>query len=187
MNLKRNSLIVLIAGFVSLLIGAITPIVCLKISLKKMKVGIIGGASSHTYKFLLASLFDGFLMVLVLLGIALIISAVFCLLFSNTVKTHCNIKTSLISLGLSSIGALSVLCALLWFEFVSFHETSKHPLIYPVSVLLGVVCLFVFFLLIMFYMKLRKNNWSVKGLVIDILTSIIYFPAFFFIFQCFYR
>lgn len=187
MNLKRNSLIVLIVGFVSLLIGAITPIVCLENFKSKSGVGIIGGASSNTYKFLLASLFDGFLMFLVLLGIALIISAVFCLLFSNTVKTHCNIKTSLISLGLSSIGALGVFCAVLWFTFVSFHETSKFPIAYPVSVMIGVVCLFVFFLLIMFYIKSRKNIWSVKGFVIDILTSIIYFPAFFLIFQCFYR
>ena len=77
----------------------------------------------------------------------MLISAGFCLLFSKTVIAHCTIKTSVISIGLSGIGALGLVCAFLWFTIVSYHEMSKHPVEYPVSILLGMICFIAFSIL----------------------------------------
>ena len=87
------------------------------------------------------------------------------LLFSNTVKKHCNINTSTISLVLSGVGALGLVCVFVWISIVSFHEMSKHPIEYPISVFLGIVCFFTFIVLIIIYLKLRKTNWSIKGIM----------------------
>lgn len=188
MKLKRNALIILILGILMSVLGFITPIVYWKnYTSQNGSIGIIGGAGAPTYTFMLSTLFDELPFVLILLGISFVVSAGFCLIFSNTVKKHCNINTSVISLGLSGVGALGLYCAFLWFTIVSFHEMSKHPIEYPVSILLGIVCLFAFVVLIAVYLKLRKINWSIKGFCIDILTSIIYLPTFFFVFSYFYR
>ena len=167
--------------------GFITPLVYwTNYTSKNGAVGIIGGADAPTYTFMLSALFDGLPFVLILLGISLVVSAGFCLIFSNTVKKHCNIYTSVISLGLSGVGALGLVCAFLWFSIVSFGEMSKNPIEYSVSILLGIVCFFAFVVLIAIYLKSRKINWSIKGFCIDIFTSIIYLPTFFFVFSYFY-
>ena len=187
MKLKRNALIILILGVLMSCLGFIAPIVYWNnYTLQNVTIGIIGGADAPTYTFMLSTLFDGLLLVLILLGISLVFSAGFCFIFSNTVKKHCNINSSVISLGLSGVGALGLVCAFLWFSIVSFGEMSKYPIEYPVSILLGIVCFFAFAVLIAVYLKLRKTNWSVKGFCIDILTSIIYLPTFFFLFSYIY-
>ncbi len=188
MKLKVNALIILILGVLMSALGFIAPIVYWNnYTLHNGVVGIIGGADTPTYTFMLSALFDGLPFVLILLGISLVVSSVFCLLFSKTVRKHCNIKTSIISLGLSGVGALGLVCSFLWFSIVSFGEMSKHPIKYPVSILLGIVCFFAFVVLIAIYLKLRKINWSIKGFIIDVLTSIAYLPAFFFLFSYLYE
>ena len=160
--------------------GLMAPFVYWKnFTLHNGTIGIIGGADAPTYTFMLWVSCDGLPIALISLGICLVISAVFCLIFSNTVQKYCNIKTSLISLGISCIG---LVCAFLWFSIALFWEMSRRP----ISILLGVICLFVFIGLIIVYLKLRKTNWSIKGLIIDILTSIIYLPTFFYIFSYIY-
>jgi len=188
MNLKRNALIILILSVLISASGFITPIVYWShYTLHNGAIGIIGGTDAPTYTFMLSALFGGLPFVLVLLGISFAVSSGFCLLFSNTVKKHCSINTSVISLGLSSVGALGLVCAFLWFSIVSFGEMSKHPIAYPVSILLGIVCFFAFAVLIAVYLKLRKTNWSIKGFIIDVLTSVIFLPTFFFIFAYLYE
>lgn len=191
MKLKRNALIVLILGVLMSVSGLVAPIVYWSnYTSKHGMIGIIGGAEvptyPFTYTFMLSTLFDGLPFVLILLGVSLIVSSVFCLAFSKTVRKHCNINTSALSLGLSSVGALGLICAFLWFIIVSFGETSKHPIQYPLSIMLGMICFFTFFVLIAMYFKMRRANWSIKGFVIDILTSVIYLPVFFFVFSYLY-
>lgn len=188
MKLRRNALIILIVGALMSVLGFLAPIVYWNnYTSQNGYIGIIGGADAPSYTFMLSALFDGLPFVLVLSGICLVASASFCLIFSNTVKKHCNIKTSAISLALSAVGALGLVCAFLWFSIVAFGETSKHPIEYPVSVLLGIVCFFAFIILIAVYLKMRKTNWSVKGFIIDVLASVIYLPTFFFWFSYFYE
>lgn len=187
MKLKRNSLLVLFLGFTVSFIGFIMPLIYWKSYISNNgAIGIIGGADAPTYTFMLSALFDGLPFVLVILGIILVVSSVFCLLFPNVIKKHCNINTSIISLGLSILGALGLVCAFLWFSIVSFGEMSKRPIEYHVSVLIGIISFFGFIFLIALYLKTRKKNWSIKGIVIDVFTSIVYLLAFFFIFSYLY-
>ena len=188
MKLKCFSLLILFAGLLFLASGVVIPIVLLQIyTSQNGAVAIIGGADGPTALFLTFKLMEGRIICSLVFGITLIISGLFCLIFSKTIKNNCNIKTSALSLGLSAIGAAGLVCAFLWFTIVSFGEMSKHPIEYPISVLLGIFCFFTFIVLSAVYLKLRKINWSIKGLIIDILTSITYLPAFFFLFLCLYE
>jgi len=185
MKLKRYALGVLILGDVLLFTGIITPIICAKIYITQHgAIGIIGGADGPTTYFLAWELLNGWPVVFGLLGVSLIISAAFCLLFSRTVIAHCNITTSLISLGLSGIGALGLTCACFWIAIALFDKIPK-PAAYPVNILLGISCILAFVALPILYFKERKEKRSIKGVMIDFLTCIAYFPAFFYAFQCF--
>ena len=177
MNLKRNSLIVLIIGLLISAFGFVLPIVYAS---HNGANGIIGGAGAPTYGFIVSSLFHGLPFVLILTGICLVISSGFCLIFSKTVKLHCNLSSSAISMGLAGLSALGLYCVFLWFAIVSFGKMEKYPFEYPLSILFGVISLVAFLFLIALYFKVRKKHWSVKGVIIDVLTSIVYLPAFFF-------
>ena len=184
MKLKRNALIVLVLGLIVAISGYVTPMVYWShYTAHHGSIGLIGAADNPpSYLFALYAMFGGLPLVLVILGITLFVSAAFCLLFSKTVKIHCNSKSSAISLGLSGVGVLGLICAFIWFTIVSFGEMPKHPIEYPVSILLGILCAFAFVVLLVLYFKVRRTNWSTKGFVIDVLTGIVYLPAFFFMF-----
>ena len=117
---------------------------------------------------------------LMLFGIALITTALFCLIFPKAVKLSLTLKTTAISLCLSAVGAIGLTCALNWSAITAFSEVSKYPIEYPISVITGLVSLMVFIVLIGVYLKVRSAQPSAKGFIIDILTSIIYLPAFLF-------
>jgi len=188
MKLRHFSLLTLFAGILFLLIGIVSPcIVLYNYTSQHGAIGIIGGADTPTISFIVFGLMGGWPFVVILFGIALIISALFCLIFFKTVKNNCEIKTTVFSLGLSAVGALGLLCAYLWLFIVSSGNMSTYPIVYPVSILLGIICFFIFIVLIAIYLILRKNNWSIKGFCIDILTSIIYLPAFFYAFAFLYN
>ena len=183
MKLKRNALWALLAGFLLALAGAWMPISVMLFSEQSAETAIIGGAGAPTLQYLVSQTFGVLPYTLVLLGAAVMISAIFCLLFSKTGQGHCALKTSLVSLGLSATGAAGLCCVLIWAACVAFGGAPKrYPVRYPLSIALGMVCLCVFILLGMLYCKLRKDKWSAKGLLIDVLTSILYLPAFFFAF-----
>jgi len=188
MKLKQMSLLTLLTGALFSIIGVIIPFITLKnYTYQNGGIGIIGGADTPTYEFVVFRILNGWPFVTILFGSALIVSALFCLIFSKTVKNNCSIKTTVLSLGLSAVGALGLVCAFLWLSIVSFGEMSKHPIEYPVSVLLGIISFFGFIVLIALYLKTRKTNWSIKGFIIDVLTSIIYLPTFFFAFSYLYN
>ena len=183
MNLKRFSLLTLFAGVIFSIIGVVVPIIILQnFSFQNSAVGIIGGADRPSYEFVVFGILKGWPFVEILFGITLIVCALFCLIFSKTVINNCTIKTSALSFGTSAIGAAGLVCVSLWFSIVSFGEMSKHPIEYFGSMFVGILCFLAFVVLIALYFKARKTNWSVKGLIIDILTSIIYLPTFFFTF-----
>ena len=188
MKLKQISLLTLFVGVLFSLIGFITPFIALQnYTSKNGAIGIIGGVDTPTYSFIIFRLMNGLPLCAILFGITLIVSALFCLIFPKTVKRNCNIKTTALSLGLSAVGAMGIVCAFLWFTIVSFHEMTKHPITYPFSIVLGMFCLLLFIVLIAVYLKFRKNNWSIQGFCIDILTSVVYLPTFFFVFSYLYE
>lgn len=188
MKWKQMALITLSVGVIISVIGAIVPFIALQNEISQNgAIGIIGGADTPTYKFIVFRLVNGWPFCAILFGITLIVSALFCLIFSKTVESNCNIKTTAISLGLSAVGAIGLFCVCLWLSIVSFHEVSKHPISYPLSIILGTVCFFLFVILVVYYLKFRKNAWSIKGFWIDIATGVLYLPTFFFAFSYLYE
>ena len=187
MKLRRYALWVLLSGIGVALVGLLTPIVYLRIVMHGGSSGIIGGMDGPTYWFILSRLYDGWPIAFIMLGISVVISSGFCLLFSKTVHTHCNIKTSAISLGLSGVGAAGLVCAIWCFAIGALGGVSKHPIQFPVTMLLGVLCFLAFILLIGLYFMVRMKNWSIIGVIIDVLTSIVYLPAFFWIISYVYE
>ena len=181
MKQRRNALTVLISAFCILLLGCIMPFVCRNVFTSyNGEMGIIGGADTPTYTLMLTKLFGGLPIVLIFLGVSLLLSSCFCLLFPQTVKNYCNKNSTAISLALSAVSALALFCVFIWFAIVTFNEMSKHPIEYPVSIFLGVLSFVAFVGLIFLYFKERKTNWSVKGIIIDVLTYAVYLPTFFF-------
>ena len=188
MRLKRSAMWTLILGFVILLVGIMVPIIAVRLYTSQHgSIGIIGGADGPTAIFLTWKKLNGWPVNFGLLGLNLIVSAAFCLLFSKTVIACCSRKTTLIALGLSGFGALGIMCVFSWYTIVVFHEMSKHPIEYPASILLGLACLAAFIFLVIYYFKTRKRNWSTKGFLIDIFTGILYFPVFLGFFVCLYQ
>lgn len=183
MKLKRNALWALLVGLLIALAGAWMPISVMLSFEPSAETAIIGGAGAPTLQYLVSQTFGVLPYTLVMLGAAVMISAIFCLLFSKTVQGHCALKTSLVSLGLSATGAAGLCCVLIWIACVAFGGAPKrYPVRYPLSIALGMVCLCVFILLGLLYCKLREGKWSIRGVAIDVLTSILYLPAFFFAF-----
>ena len=64
---------------------------------------------------------------------------------------------------------------------VVLDRPSRFPIEYPVSIALGMLCFLAFVFLIGLYFIVRRKNWSIIGVIIDVLTSIVYLPAFFMI------
>ncbi len=183
MKEKRSFVWVLLAGMLVLICGASI----LLVGSSSDYALIIGGADAPTFWFLLSSRCNGLPLVLVVLGLSLSLSAGFCLLFSKTVKTHCTLHTTAISLGLSATGALGLVCVYSWLVIVSFGKMAEHPVAYPASILLGLLCLVVFILLLYFYFVKRCHAWTTKGFVIDVLTVLVYLPTWFFTFGYLYE
>jgi hypothetical protein len=117
--------------------------------------------------------------VLKLLGIALVITGLFALIFNKTVRQCCNIKTTAISLGLSSMAACGVYCFLTLFIISVFSSSKGYPYDYPTSKAGCIISLLIFIVLFVSYIIVRKDTLKIKGVVIDILLCILYFPSFF--------
>lgn len=178
MNVKKRSLIVLLLGLVITALGAVIPCVVMK-NYESIygSVGIIGGAGMPTYQFLLFRTFEGLPFCLMLWGVSLTLAAAVCLFFSKTVQTHCHRKTTILALGMSSVAALGLLCGFMLYTFSCFGERYKHPIEYPASILLGVICLATLVILAWLY---YKNRSSVRGMIPDLATTVWFFPSFFY-------
>ena len=175
MKIKIFSTIVFLFGIFSLFIKNIVPEWILKIYADAKGISLLSDTNSITIKFFITNWSYLFLC----LGCALIMTAMFCFLFTQTVKNTCTLATSAISIGLSAIGGMGVYCVLVWFSTVAFGEQHKYPITYPTSIILGMFCFFLFIVLAVIYFYIKQKKQSLKGFVIDILTSIIYLPTFF--------
>jgi len=116
------------------------------------------------------------------LGIALSITAVFCLIFTKTVKEHCGAATSLSALGISVSLSLMGYCILV----KAFTSPTRNPFDYLASDVIACFGFISFFVLLMVYFAFRIKKWSFLGFVIDTLTGIIYLPALFFMYDFMY-
>ncbi len=182
-KLKKYSWINFGLGTLFLLTYITLPVILFRItSAEHGSIGIIGGADNLTTLFLTYRFALEDVSFLLFLGLVLFIGGLFCLVFSKTVLENCTLKTTALSLGISLVGAMGLYCFIRRLTIVAcenwIEPIELYPIEYPASIMVGLLALVVFVFLIVIYCKLRKRIFSVKGLVIDILTSILVFPFF---------
>lgn len=176
---KIYSSIALISGLILVLASVLIPIIKFSnYTAQNGSIGIIGGADTPTLLFLL-QYSDGSLLFSFILGLTLFLSGGFCLIFGRSVINNCSIKTTALSLIISFFGATGLVCFFIWYSIVAFHEMTKHPLSYPLSIIGGMGSLVAFVSTIILYIRARKENLKIKGIILDIITSIITLPTFF--------
>lgn len=177
---KIYSSIALISGLLLALASVLVPIVKLSnYTAQNGSIGIIGGADGPTAIYVTSQLLGGALLFASILGLTLFLCGGFCLIFKRTVTNVCRLKTTALSLIISFFGAAGLSCFFIWYSIIVFHEMSKHPISYPLSIIGGILSFVAFIITIILYIKARKENFKIKGIVIDILTSIITLPTFF--------
>lgn len=179
-KIKIYSFIALISGLLLVLASVLVPIIKFNnFTSQNGSIGIIGGADMPTLLFSLRYILGGQLLFTLILGLTLFLCGGFCLTFGRSVINNCSIKTTALSLIISFFGASGLACFFIWYSIVVFHEMSVHPIAYPVSIFAGLLSFIMFVAAIIFYIKVRKNNFKPKGIIIDILTSIITLPILF--------
>lgn len=188
MEMRRFSLSMLIGGVVSLIIGGAAPIVAMESAMESAMadpgaVSVIGGAGAPTYEFVVFTVLDGWPFCLMLLGGSLVITGAFGLIFRRTTQAHMSVGTTLVSMALAAVGGVGAWCALMLYVIAAFGEVSRHPVGHPGSLIVGTLALIGAAILVGAYWKLRRAKWSVKGIVIDVVTCLLYLPSFFFLFD----
>ncbi len=181
MTRKTIARLCVTAGVLLITVGLIVPFFAMMTTSVSGSMGIIGGASLPTYLFVLTRFADGLLFTLALLGVPLLLTGVFCTVFPKTVDTHCHAATTALAMGLSLVGAGGLACVAIWIGIVTFHEMALYPIAYPFSIGMGMLCLLAFIGLLYAYIKARKRVGSWRGLVLDMMTAVLYLPAFFYV------
>ena len=177
---KIYSSVCLISGLLLVLASVLVPIIKFSnYTAQNGSIGIIGGADGPTAIYITSHLLGGRLILTLILGLTLFLCGGFCLIFKRTVTNNCRLKTTALSLIISFFGASGVSCCFIWYSIVAFHEMSKHPISYPLSIIGGILSLVAFIITIIIYIKARKEHFKIKGIVVDIITSIITLPTFF--------
>lgn len=145
------------------------------------EVGIIGGADAPTYWYIMMNRreMNGWPMCFVLSGIPMFLTAVFRLSCPDKEEECCPASTTLVTLGISAFGGSGLFFGLNMMIIVGFAGASQYPVAGPVYTALAVISLLCFVMLIFFYAFLRSVHKSRLGVFLDVVTSILYLPAFF--------
>ena len=183
MKLKTFSALTGIAGLIALFASAVMPFVYMKEVLHG-GIDIVGGADGPTYRYIIEGRMGGWPVFFMLAGIALVLTALFCLIFSNTVRKHCRIPTTLLALGMSASGMLGLASLLEWAAMFAFGDFHKYPIRHPVCVITGMLCACLLTWLAVLYYRVRRKHWSGVGFALDIVTGVLYLPGFLWFIGC---
>lgn len=177
-KIKTYSLMVLGLGLFLVLVSILILAVEFNNFSQNGGIAIIGGADlPETLQITLRIISSDFWFTIII-GLTIVVCAAFCLIFSKTVMNNCTMKTTAVSLGISFAGASGLYCFFQWYSIVVFHEMSRHPIRFPASRIIGLLSFAAFVFLIVLYCRLRKQSFSIKGILIDIATCLIAFLPF---------
>ncbi len=177
MKLKKFSIIGLVVGALAILAGFGIPALTVLLSeLSGNKIAIIGGADLPTFEY--AFWREEICVALVALGIPLVLTSLFCLVFPNFVQKNFSVKTTAIALGLSATGCLGGYCFITCLAIVGFGMMDESPISYPASIIAGVLALVLFLVLFVLYCKARKGEVKIVGIILDVLTGALFVPFF---------
>lgn len=181
--MKKSNLFSLITGILG--VGCISlfaiPVIFVLVNpAQSSSLGIIGGADTPTINFIMSCLVGTWQGLCFMLGVPLVLTALFAIIFKKTVSNHCSLKTTITALLISAMAGAEAGCFINCFLIAAMGQMHKHPIQYPWSVagttvafvaILGLLALYIF--------KLRAKKPSGKGVVIDMLTAAVYFPFMF--------
>ena len=181
MKLKKLSILGLIIGIVAVLVAVGYPALMWLLDNTDAKtIAIIGGADGPTAIFITSRIFfRTFVGILLTLGIPLVLTSLFCLIFPNFVRENFSIKTTALALGISATGCLGLCCVLEGLAILAFASPKKHPIAYPASIAAGLLALILFLILFALYCKARKGEVKIVGIILDVLTGALFLPFFF--------
>ena len=179
MKKRLLSWILLTVGAVSLIIGFGAPFIELRNYAPES--GIVGGADTPTYWRVMLDQFkmNGWPMCYILFGGAMLLTGVFRLIFPETVIKCCPRNTTMVTLGISAFAGSGLLFGLGMMIIAGFAGSDRHPIAGPVYMALTIISILGFMMLIYFYIFLRSVYKSRLGAFLDMVTVILYLPAFF--------
>lgn len=183
MKLKTFSALTGIAGLIALFASAVMPLVYIKEVLHG-GTDIIGGTDGPTYQYIVTRGLGNWPTFLMLAGAALVFTALFCLIFSNTVRKHCHIPTTLLSLGMSASGILGLVCLLECASIFAIGSFRRYPIRFPVCMITGMLCACLLTWLAVLYYRVRREHRSGVGFALDIVTGVLYLPSLFWFVLC---
>ena len=156
----------------------ITIISALIYSKENGNIPIIGGADEQTvFHALRFSLFENAFYRIVF-GMTLLLIGLLGLIFRKTIFANCTKKSSLLTLSTSFFGGLGFASLLFWFVTVATNQIRFSPIGYPTSIVVGFLSLFAVIISIVLYVKEQKKDLKIKGIIIEVLATIITFPCF---------
>lgn len=179
MKARRFPLLVLLTGLLIAAFGLVLPIIMIRTG--GAATGIIGGADTPTYWHVVKTVLGGFPLWLDLIGTAMILTSLPAVFFIKSFQRACNLNTSLCTLGISASGGLGLMCVIVSGVYSSLG--APHDDFYFILIFLGLVALFGFLSMICVYFEARAKKSSFLGFIYDVVTSILYLPAFFFLFM----
>ena len=139
----------------------------------------IGMEQAYSYVFRFS--YGGIFRVMACFGVAFMLYALVYFLFEKTVRAWGRVKCGIFSVGLAFLGSAAFYCL---FEVVSIllaGNPSLHPLVFPLALVGGAICLFGFCVLIFFYYLERFRHFSLKGIALDFLLVLLFFLPLFFL------
>ena len=181
--MKKTAIIILSVSVAVLLICILIPVILLSFFENNNSIGIIGGADGPTAIMISNTAFNGAIPMLVSFAIATALCCVCCLAFSKTVREHCTLKTSGIALSLSACTSLLFYCLLCFASCFIMTSPQRHPIAFPISIIVGIISAVSFVLLLSLYIKARRGKREIKGVLIDIVVFVLYFVPFFLLFD----
>lgn len=173
--MKRSRLITALglfsAALIALVLGVIVPYLLEE---------ILDSINADFFKWSLFAEENGLWCILAHLGGAILLIGAFALIFRKTAADHCTRTTSLLALAFSIMASAGFACALLAGQTI-YRDLSYYPYAHPTAIVAGVICLFACILLLGVYFVKWSQKRTRKGLLIDVLLTVVTFPAFFWI------
>ena len=172
---KTSAIIATVLGSAILILNILVPIVMLVFGSNQdnATIGIIGGADVSLLSMIV---FTADSLDRIILGVTLLLIGVLGLIFRKTIFANCTFKSGVLTLSASFFSALALSSIGFWYCLAAFGEKPYSPIGYPASIVATFLSLFAVIISIVLYVKERKNNPRVKGIIIDVLTLILTFP-----------
>ena len=102
-------------------------------------------------------------------------------IFHKKATKWLSLPTSLLAVGISIVVSLGIHSGISLLSCFFLSNPSRHPIRFPGSACLAMVCFAGFVALMDAYFKVRSKKKSIPGVVLDVLLGLIYCLPFYFV------